>query len=85
MHGLGASSYEPGNWTGSVTRRIFWPIHMGNFKMLASEHCTAGQGEKLAVSAKGYDRQNEARGSPRWILVLNPGFLTVRHRFILSA
>ena len=35
--------------------------------------------------AKRYNRQNEARGSPHWILVLNPGFLTVRHLFILSA
>ena len=35
--------------------------------------------------AKRYDRQNEARGSPHWILVLNPGFLTVRQLFILSA
>ena len=31
MHGLGASSYETGNWAGLVTRRIFWLIHMGNF------------------------------------------------------
>ena len=47
---------------------------------------STGKSGRFAPNVR-YDRQNEARGSPHWILhvVLNPGFLTVRHLFILSA
>ena len=47
---------------------------------------SAGKSGRFAPNGTtDYDRQNEARGSPNMDLVLNPGFLTVRHLFILSA